>query len=166
MKHMMLIVGALFGVAALGGLGFLARRKGRDRWIACANVVAATPHDKGNISRTLLSALSVPHLLVKVGAGGAADICGATDEPLGPCHDSPAIGERATISHLGASPGTKTMVASKAIGDGDRVFTTAGGKVTDTAINNSWLVGKAITAASGDGKTLTVVPCFPRQQTV
>ena len=163
---LLLLIGALFAVAAMGSLVFLSRRSRRSKWISCANSATVTPHPTGAIARVFLSAISQRYLLAKVGAGGAGDICGATDEPLGPVADTPVIGERATIHHLGASPGSKTFVASKAIADGDRLYTTGGGKVTDTPVNNSWLVGKAIAAASGDGKPVTAIPCFPVQQSV
>lgn len=149
---------SLLTVAALGAFKALRRR---NSWEACANGYSESPHPDGRIARAMITEPSSAYLLMKVGAGGAADICGATDDPLGPCLDTPNVGERGTILHLGSAPGTKTMIASKAIADGDLVYTAANGKITDTSVTGCYLVGKAVEAASADGDEIEVDACFP-----
>lgn len=121
-----------------------------------------TPHENGHIGRTAEAAFPARYLLFKAGAAaGGMDICGATDEPLGTCMDSPALGERATCLHFGATKGTKTVIASKVLAADVRVYSAAGGKVTDVAVSGSYLVGRTVEAAAGDDSPVEIVPCFP-----
>jgi hypothetical protein len=121
----------------------------------------------GNLSRIAEAAVASPHLLVTPGTNPATQviICTATTEPLGAAYDKAEITARVAVERL-TGPSTLLMVGSKAIAAGARVFTTAAGKVTDTAVNNSWLVGKALSACAADGDDFEVDPCFPVQQTV
>ncbi len=132
---------------------------------ACWNAEDPNPHETGKIGRVAEVYFPNFHLLAKKGgASGRCALCGATDEPLGPCIDKGYPGERVTVQHLGATPGTMTVVASKAIGEDVRVYTAAGGKVTDVAAAGSYLVGKSVTAAGGNNDALEIVPCFPVEQ--
>lgn len=159
--NILMTVIALFALAALGA--YLRRPSGGVREM-CANGDPEQPHVCGRIGRVFADSLAQPYLLTKVAAGGQAELCGATDEPLGPCLDTPLVGERATILHLGAIKGTLTLVAAEAVADGERVYTAAGGQVSVTAAGGSYLVGRAVTAAAGAGQNLEVVPCFPVPQ--
>jgi hypothetical protein len=133
----------------------------------CHNALADSPHPTGNITLIAEFAPATTHLLVKKGAAaGGFALCAATDKPLGPCTDTPASAEKANVRHLGASPGTFVGRGSKAIAAQVEVYTTAAGKITDTAVNNSWLVGTSVTACSGDGAEFIYVPCYPVKQTV
>ncbi|MGE9268659.1 MAG: hypothetical protein ACQKBY_11225 [Verrucomicrobiales bacterium] len=131
------------------------------------NAYAESPHPHGNIGKTAEAAFPQRNLLAIKGTAAQSIALGtATDEPLGTVADTPSIGDRANVRHLGASTGTTTMVGSKALAENVRVYTTAGGKITDTAVNGSWLVGKTTEACSGDGVDVEVVPCFPVEQSV
>lgn len=133
----------------------------------CHNALADSPHPTGCVPLIAEFAPTLTHLLVKKGAtAGNFAVCAATDKPLGPCTDTPAIGERANVRHFGAAPGTFVGRGSKAIAAQVDLFTTAGGKITDTAVNNSWLIGTSITACSGDGAEFEYAPCTPLKQTV
>ena len=75
--------------------------------------------------------------------------------------DEPASGDKAAVALLGASPGTLKVRASKSIAVGAKVYTTAGGKVTDANTAGSFMIGRAITAASADGDLIELAHCFP-----
>lgn len=129
---------------------------------ACWNGLDPTPHATGRIGRYAESDFARTCLLVKKGvAAGSMALCDAASEPIGPCMDSPETGERGTVLHLGATPGTMTMIASKAIAETTRVYATAGGKITDAVVSGAYLVGKTVEAAAGDDAEVEVVPCFP-----
>ncbi len=120
----------------------------------------------GLITRTLESAVSVRHLLGKIG-GSASQVspCSASDSPLGVITDAGAPGDPVNINLLGTSPSTVLMVASEAISAGEDVYTAAGGKVQDqpAATGTYYQVGRAVTAATGDNAVLEVEPCAPRK---
>ena len=133
----------------------------------CHNAFADSPHPTGAISLVSEFTPTLTHLMVKKGAAaGGFALCAATDKPLGPCTDTPTSGERANVRHLGAATGTCVGRGSKAIAAQVEVYTTAAGKLTDTAVNNSDLVGTSVTACTGDGAEFEFVPCYPVKQTV
>lgn len=128
---------------------------------ACWNGYDPNPHENGRLGRVAEEAFGTTYLLAKKGtAAGSIGIADAGDEPIGPCMDTPSIDDRATVLALGATKGTVTMVASKAIAENARVYGTAGGKVTDAVVVGSFLVGKAAEAGTTDNP-LEVIPCFP-----
>lgn len=57
---------------------------------------------------------------------------------------------------LASKQGTAQYVASKAIAVGAKVYTTTGGKVTDTFATGGFCLGIARTAAAADGDVLEV----------
>ena len=133
----------------------------------CHNALANSPHPNGDITLASEFTPALTHLMVKKGAAaGGFALCAATDKPLGPCTDTPTSGEKANVRHLGAATGTCVGRGSKAIAAQVEVYTTAAGKLTDTAVNNSYLVGTSVTACSGDGAEFEFVPCYPVKQTV
>ena len=163
MKLLLLIVGALLAVAILGIVALhLLKTIERKDWIQCENVASETPHADGRISRTFSEAVPDLHLLTRLDAAGTASLCGSANEPLGPVMDTPGVGERGTILHLGATRGTMSMIAGSSIAEGARVYTFNNGTITAIGVPTRWLVGRAITAG-GIGKTIEVVPCFPVQ---
>ena len=114
-------------------------------------------HDK-SIRRTVDSALTVRHLLVKQGASAnSADICGAADIPLGAVDNILAVGEPATVLLLGKEE-TKLLIASGPINAGVEVFTDAGGKVQarPTGAGTYYYIGISLTAATADGDVIEV----------
>lgn len=133
---------------------------------ACWNGYDHTPHQNGHLGRTAEEDFDVQYLLAKKGTAAASiGICDATDEPIGPCMDRPATGDRATVLALGATKGTKTVIAAKSIAENARVYTTADGEVTDTAVNGCYLVGKSAEAGT-EGNPMEIIPCFPVVQVV
>ncbi len=130
-----------------------------------ANNIAGD-HD-GNLSRIAEAALTVPHLLVTPGTNKATQVivCTATTRPLGVASDRVAITERAAIERFTGGC-TLLMTASKAIAADVDVYTTAGGKITDTAVNNCFRVGRSLAAAAADGDEIEIDPCFPVLTTV
>lgn len=159
--NILMIVMGLFALLAVGAYLAGAFSEPREK---CANAYSEQPHPCGKIAREFLVNMPSPYLLAKTGAGGTADICGSIAEPLGPCMDTPVAGERGTILHLGAVKGTVTLVAGSAIPNGARVYTSGAGKVGPTANAGTWLVGRAIEAAAGNGSLVEVAPCFPVEQ--
>jgi len=138
---------------------------GYGRRESVANDAHASPHATGSIGYTALEDFPQLYLLASAAeTDGAVLLCGATDEPIGPVNDRPSTGDRAAVSHLGATEGTRSMVASKAISSQTRVYTDAGGKVTDVAVSGSWLVGRSVNSSLGNGDVIEVVPCFPVAQ--
>lgn len=126
----------------------------------------AGDHD-GSLSRIAEAAVGTPHLMLAFGTNAATQviICTATTEPIGLAYDTALITARVGVERL-ADGKTKVGIASKAIAAKARVFTTAAGKLTDTAVDDSWLVGRALTAAAADGDEFEFEPCFPVQQQV
>lgn len=160
MKHTIKLTAALivaFIVAALGR-----------RLVIASNTVGIHDDADGGITRSTEDELPERYLLVTPGTDPAREValCGATDEPSGVADDAAAAGTDVSVLPFGSATKTRLMVASKAIAAGARIYTTAGGKVTDTAVNNSWLVGKSWSPAGADLDEIEVEPCFPVQQSV
>jgi hypothetical protein len=121
----------------------------------------------GPISRIAEAAVATPHLMLTRGTNPATQviICTATTEPIGLAFDKAEITKGVSVELLTGGK-TRLGIGSKAIAAGARLYTTAAGKLTDTAVNNSWLVGAALTACAADGDEFEFDPCFPVQQTV
>ena len=130
-----------------------------------ANAISPTPNQSGIVTVTLEAALSTRHLLLAKGtASASAILCTAALAPLGPTGDEGAIGDRVSVSLLGAVPGTVTVIASKAIAENTNVYATAGGKVTDAVVTGAFWVGKTApgAVAAADGDPIEIIPRFPR----
>lgn len=113
------------------------------------------------ITRKAEGAISA-HLLVTNGttAGTQFKLCTAATRPIAIAHDDIADGAYGGFELLLGGP-TRLVIASKAIAAGVRVYATAGGKVTDAVVSGAYLVGESLTAASGDGKELEIMPLSP-----
>jgi hypothetical protein len=121
-------------------------------------------HDGADVTRISEEAIGTANLLVTKGtADRQVLICSATTRPLGTAYDAVAITTDVGVCLLGGGA-TRVMVASEAIAVDSAVYTTASGKVSDNPTNGCWLVGYALTAASGDGKELEVQTCVPTRQ--
>jgi len=120
---------------------------------------------QGSMTRIADAAQSIKHLLVKLGTDAAhIAINGVSDDPIGVCPDTPALGDSASVLLLGCAKETVTMVASAAITAGVRVFAAANGKVSALASTTNgtyFCVGKAVTAAAADLDEIQVDPCIP-----
>ncbi|MBC2593049.1 DUF2190 family protein [Ruficoccus amylovorans] len=120
----------------------------------------------GRITRILENTVSVRNLLGKIGpTADQTSLCGAGDKPLGVITDSGEAGEHVSISLLSASSTTILLVASEAILAGQDIYTSASGKVQNepTAAGTYYLVGRALTAASGDNTLVEVEAFAPRK---
>lgn len=121
----------------------------------------------GGLSRIAEAEVTLPHLMLTPGTNKAtqAIICTATTWPLGHAYDKAELNARVSIERL-MDGETKIGVASKAIAADVNVFTTAGGKLTDTAVNNCFRVGRSVNAAGADGDEFEYIPCSPVLTTV
>lgn len=129
-------------------------------------------HESGCVTRRADAVISTRHLLVKIGSDAAhiAVTAAVTDIPLGVVPDeAEAIEDPVHVRLLGCSPGTVKMVANAEITAGALVTVgAAGGKVAPlpAGAGTYYIVGRALTYASGDGAELEVAPCFPTQRVV
>lgn len=129
------------------------------------NAVGPTPNPTGVATVILEAAVATKYLLLAKGtASQSAILCTAALAPLGPTGDEGAIGDKVNCYLLGATVGTQTVVASKAIAENANVYATAGGKVTDAVVVGAYWVGKAApgSLAAADGDLLEIIPRFPR----
>jgi hypothetical protein len=128
------------------------------------NAVDPNPLPSGVETVTLEAAVTVKHLLLAKGtASQSAILCTASLIPLGPTPDTGAIGDQVAVALLGAVPGTRIMIASKAIAENTNVYATAGGKVTDAVVTGAYWVGKTApgSSAAADLDPVSVIPRFP-----
>lgn len=138
---------------ALAASALLSAFRSAQGLTAAANTydAAVEVHEKA-LTRTVESAVDTRHLLWARGSTDlTVDICAATDLPLGTIDNENALVDtRQTVFLLGRGP-TKKVVAAKAIAVGDRVYTAAAGKVTDSPVAGCFYIGQAATAAGVDG---------------
>lgn len=162
MKTLKLLLGCL--ISAAFSLGYADNPAMRKRCNAIADGRLATGRPGYLLAD---NPVTQRYLLVKRGSDALHfDICGAADQPLGPCLDQPPSSEmEAAIALLGAIQGTEAVVASEAISVDSDLYTATDGKVQNTpaAAGTYWRVGRAFTAATGDGDTFYMVPCFPQK---
>jgi hypothetical protein len=118
-------------------------------------------HAGADVTRSAEAAVTTANLLLRKGTGDGQVLIGtATAKPLGTAYDTAAADEVVGVCLLGGGA-TRLMVAAAAVTVDAPVYTAADGKVTPTAATGSWLVGYALTAASGDGKEFEVMTCVP-----
>ncbi|MEM9226569.1 MAG: capsid cement protein [Verrucomicrobiota bacterium] len=137
------------------------------RQMVFANVAEGT--HAGRITRQLENAISTRHLLGKQGtASNQIDVCDASDLPLGVITDTGSASDLVNVDLLGQAPATVLMVANQSISAGADVYAAASGKVTNrpVAAGTYYMVGRALTEASGDGATFEVVPIAPLKSVV
>ena len=118
-------------------------------------------HEK-TVRRTLDSAITTRHLLVKSTAATTADINGAATIPIGTVDNVLAAAEGGNVLLLGKGS-TKKMVASEAIAITDEIFTAASGKIQNrpTASGTYYFLGLPLTTAAADGDIIEVADCVP-----
>lgn len=130
-----------------------------------SNVAGPFPNPTGVATVTLEAAVTTKFLLLAKGtATKSAILCTAALNPIGPSLDEGAIADKVAVGMLGATEGTTSMIASKAIAENTQVYATAGGKVTDAVVTGAYWVGKTApgSLAAADGDTIEVIPRFPR----
>jgi Uncharacterized conserved protein (DUF2190) len=148
---------ALLALASL--LGFAPRR---ESYANEASVVGT--HVNGILPLVAEAAMTTRYLLVTKGAGiYGMVINGATNRPLGVCLDEPLLGSKAAVAVLGCTPGTIKLRCTAAIAVGDVLYTAANGRIVNTWSSTAYLVGRAMTPATGvaGDDIVEVAHCFP-----
>jgi hypothetical protein len=103
---------------------------------------------QSTLNRTLDAAVSQRYLLAQEGdSDGDADICIASTRPIGFFEDEGAIGDIIKIAR--GRDKTFLGIAAVAIAIGDKLYTAAGGKVTNVPVAGCFEVGIALSAVSG-----------------
>jgi len=127
-----------------------------------ANVAQGT--HAGYITVTAASAFSGKYLLAKADAtAGEVDPCGASDCPVGVATDEAAAGDPLALKILGVSPQSVLVTASGAIAAGAYLYAAASGCVQGepSSAGTYYLVGRALTAATGAGDQIEAETCVP-----
>ncbi len=127
-----------------------------------ANVAQGT--HAGYVTATAASAFSGKYLLAKANAtAGEVDPCGAGDCPVGVATDEADIGDPLALKILGVNPQSVLVTASGAIAAGAYLYAAANGKVQGepTSAGTYYLVGRALTTATGAGDQLEAETCVP-----
>jgi len=127
-----------------------------------ANIAQGT--HAGYTTVTAASAFSGKFLLAKANSTpGQVDVCGASDCPVGVATDEADAGDPLALKILGVSPQSVLLTASGAISAGAFLYAAASGKVQGepTSAGTYYLVGRALTAATGAGDQLEVETCVP-----
>ncbi|HVU37934.1 MAG TPA: DUF2190 family protein [Opitutales bacterium] len=127
-----------------------------------ANVAQGT--HAGYVTATAASAFSGKYLLAKANAtAGEVDPCGAGDCPVGVATDEADIGDPLALKILGVNPQSVLVTASGAIAAGAYLYASANGKVQGepTSAGTYYLVGRALTTATGAGDQLEAETCVP-----
>ncbi|HNY41630.1 MAG TPA: DUF2190 family protein [Bryobacteraceae bacterium] len=126
-------------------------------------VPAAFLSHGADINRVLDADVSTRWLLAKQGiAANSVAVCGATDRPIGIMDDVGEAGESITMLLLGTAPRTLPGVAAVSIAVGDKLYTAAGGKVTNVSATGVYVLGHALTASPADG-IVEIDPLAPTQ---
>ncbi len=145
----------------LAAIGSVFRKGAREEVCNVASTVGT--HADGRVDRTWEPGTAATrYALVQTGtAPGTQVIVNVlATRPLGVVLDEPATGENAAIQLLGCGTGTVKMIASALITAGAPVYTAPAGKVGPYGAT-AFLVGRALTAAGGDGDVIEVMHCFP-----
>lgn len=94
---------------------------------------------------------------VKLDADGKITKAGIADHDLGVAwREAFAAGDWIPV-RLRTAQGTTKMICSEAVEVGDLVYSETDGEVQDTAASTSFLVGRALTAGSGDQSVIEVM---------
>lgn len=125
----------------------------------------AGSHATGKITRKCDAALA-DAVFVKAGSDDShvAVTTAPTECPIGLTqHATDAAEDEVAIELPGASEGTKVATASAAIAVNDRLCATAAGKVVKLPVAGGtyYVIGRALTAASGDGVAVEFEGCTP-----
>lgn len=134
--------------------------------VALVNAFGAGTHANGIVTKKCDAVLSVADLLVKIGsdADHVAVTAASTEAPFG-FSDAPtdAIEDEVAVRLPGKGGDTKLGWSGAAIAVGDRLVPAANGRVTPlpTGSGTYWVVGKALSAASGAGEPVEIDDCHP-----
>lgn len=168
MNHILcIIIGALLFAAIAP---FIAPQGGRELFANAITAINITP--KGRGTRLADASFTVRYLLAKAGSDAShIAICDATSKPLAVVPDMTPTTDQANsdlsyplpINVLGLNEDTERMVASGVIAVDDVVAADAGGKVRTlpTAAGAYYVVGRALTASTGNNDLVEVAPTLP-----
>lgn len=122
---------------------------------------AAVETHESAILRLNAAAIAARHLLYTQSIGDTVAVNGATDIPLGTIDNiETAVNFRQSVLLLDKGS-TKKMVANGAISAGQRVFTAAGGKVSNVYGATLYQVGIALSSALADNDIIEVADSSP-----
>lgn len=134
------------------------------RGMSMLSNVAAGTHE-GSVTKLADAALTTRYLVVKTGTDADhVAACGANDLPFGVANDEAAAAEDPmSIGLFGCAVRTQLVVASEAIIVGQEIYTAASGKVqNEPAVAGTYYrIGRAVTAAAGDGDVFEMDPYPP-----
>ena len=107
------------------------------------------------ITRVAAAAIT-KNLLLSLDSADKLALCTATTRPMGQAMDTVDIAE--LIGCRLPADGIQELTAVVAISFRDLVYTAAGGKITNVAVDGSFLVGMALEASAADGDVIAVLP--------
>ncbi|MBI5770827.1 MAG: DUF2190 family protein [Verrucomicrobia bacterium] len=170
------LLNVLVPVALLGSVLFVvantSRLSRRSGLIAGTNTLPDSQgtHQGGRVTRLADAAITTRNAVVKIGSDAAhIAVAGTGDIAIGVCQDEPSAAEDpVSVVHFGSADRTLLVVASAAISAGDMIVTAASGKVRALpgTTGTYYIIGRALTAATADGDTIELDPCFPVQRAV
>ena len=143
----------------------------RPRLIYLSNIAEGT-HGDGNITKKADAIQALRHVLVKIGsdADHVAVTTANTEIPLGVCNDDAvAIEDDVNVQLFSAKPGTCLVRAHAAIDAGDFLVPAAAGRaqtIDGLSSVTTYIVGRAITAATTQDDLVEFIPCLPIQRVI
>jgi hypothetical protein len=150
------------------GLGWKAFLRTAERRPVFANVAAGT--HAGSVTRTASGTFTQKYLLAMAGEedGEIAVAAAASDIPVGVATDQAFDGDPIAMKLLANGAQTVLMVASGAIATGSILYGAANGQVqtVPTTAGTYYLVGRALTAATGQNEQIEAETCLPVKVTV
>jgi hypothetical protein len=136
--------------------------------ISAFNALGDGVHE-GAVPTVLEAAVTVENLLLQRGTASNGSIINVqANRPWGIAKEEGVIGDTISMEPLGLGGPTTLLVASGVIPSGSRLATDNGGKVRvlPVAAGTYWVVGYALTAATGDNDVVECVTMVPMQVVV
>ena len=143
--------------------------KGGLLWLS--NIAEGT-HGDGNIDKLADAAISLRHVLVKIGSDvdHVAVTTANTEIPLGVANDEPAAAEdHVNVQLFSAKQGTLLVRAHAAITAGDFIVPAAAGRaqtLTGLSSVTTYIVGIAINTVTTQDDLVEFIPCVPTQRVI
>ena len=138
--------------------------------VALPNAYGDGEHENGVITRLCDAALAADGLIVKQGsdANHVAVTAANTDVPMGLTNQPTDAAEDSVAVRLFGKGPTKRMTAGEAIAANAEVVATADGKAATlpTTGGTYYVIGRALTAAAGDGDVFELHDCYPAKRVV
>lgn len=148
----LLFLGAMVGLA-------LALGRRREARLIFANIIPGAAQTHGSLTLSAENAFTARYLVAKAGsASNEADVCTATDKPLGMTDDTAAADELIGVKPFGVALSTQLGLCAVAIARGDEVYTAAAGKITNVPVPGCYHLGRCVTATSGADQPCEFAP--------